>query len=341
MREEILKVITNEPNEYGKYYINHFEKIFEYTRNIDGVKTDTFISDFQTELDKIRFSTVFSDFTNIIPLGIGKQDQGQLVVKENQEVTIDDSILKAVISENQIPVLKAGYIVRNENEIGDFLKTIEPLVTSERALLHNSRILIGLSKEKSPQEGYNTWQVFDVQPSSPVGNWLSINNASEQGSTTLNFDPKTIENSKEVFDITIPYLKGIPISELVKILDDHQDLISKFRTNLKQVVKESQKDNKSIVEMKNDIVRPEVDLISQKFKKIKNIHGLKVAGTTLSTITLGLVGYSTFGIGSIISGFLGAGGLGLLVKNEVDYQKEISQLQENPFYLMWKFKSEK
>lgn len=339
MKEEILKAIINKPNEFGQFYINHFEKIYEYTKNQTGVNTDTYIADFVKELDKIRFSTIFSDFTNIYPAGLG--NGGNFVIKSEQKVTVNDGILNAIISRGNKPILNAGFLLREEKELSNFLKIIEPLIISERAMMHNSRIIIGLKEQRKKQDEPNTWEVFDVQPNSSVGNWLSIENSEKQNSTPINFNPESLKNQDELFDITIPYLKGIPISELNKVLNDNEDLISSFRKNLKLVVNEAKKNSKTLNEMKNDIVRPEVDMISKKFKRIKEIHGLKVAGTVLSTITLGMVGYTTMGIGSIISGFLGAGGLGLLVKEEVDYKNEIAKLEDNPFYLMWKFKNEK
>lgn len=339
MKEEILKSIINEPTKFGDFYINHFEKIHKYTRNKTGINTDTYISDFIKELDRIRFSTVFSDFTNIYPAGLG--NGGNFVIKPEQNVTVNDSILKAVVSRNKQPILNAGFLLRDEKELSDFLKTIEPLIISERAMMHNSRIIIGLKEQRKKANQPNTWEVYDVQPNSSVGNWLSLENSEKQNSTPINFNPESLKNKKELFDITIPYLKGIPITELNKVLNDNEDLISSFRKNLKLVVDEAKKNSKTLIEMKNDIVRPEVDMISKKFKRVKEIHGLKIAGTVLSTVTLGMVGYSTMGIGSIVSGFLGAGGLGMLVKQEVDYKNEIAKLEDNPFYLMWKFKNEK
>ena len=47
------------------------------------------------------------------------------------------------------------------------------------------------------------------------------------------------------------------------------------------------------------------------------------------------------GLGAVISGFLGSSGLGLLVKNEVDYKKEIANLEENSYVFYVEIKAEK
>ena len=76
MKEEILKIISEQPTEFGNFYTKHFEKIYDFTKNKTGINTDTYLGDFKNELDRIRFSVVFSDFTNIYPSGLGQGGRG-------------------------------------------------------------------------------------------------------------------------------------------------------------------------------------------------------------------------------------------------------------------------
>ena len=340
MKSEINYTVVNNPDNYGKFYVDNVDQIFNYARTVEGVKSDVFIVDFEKELDKIRFSSIFSDFSNIYPVGLG-QHGGNLLVKHKQTVTLNEKILNAVIAKNQKPVVQAGFAVRDSKELSRFLRKIEPLIQSERALVHNSRLIIGLTNEKGPNENGRMWQTWDVEPNSPVGNWLAIENAERQNSIPIDFNPNSVADNSEMFDLTIPYLKGIPFAELDRVISDNHDLLSSFRVKLKEVLDTSKKEGKNIEEIKNDIIRPQVDLLNRKFKSISNIRNLKNVGTAFSSITLGLLSFSTMGLGAVVSGFLGSSGLGLLVKNEVDYKKEIAKLEDNPLYLMWKLKSVK
>lgn len=339
--ETIIKETRNR-NDYSKYYVENANDILDIVKNIEGIKTDTYIGNFIDELDKIRFSAIFADFTNIYSTGGGKSEL-QIMLKKNGEQVISahQEIVSKILHKNSLPVMHPGYMTPNQAEVSSFLKIIEPLFEIEKVLYHNARIIMGLTDKKTPNGTGRVWEVFNIDPNSPFNNWIVMDTSVKSNSMPIDFGTNSNSNNEELFEISIPYLKGISFNDLALIIKDHEDLLSGFRKNLKTVIENAKQDKKAIIEMKNDIVRPEVDKISQKFNTIKNMHKLKVAGTTVSTVTLGLLSYSTLGIGSIISGCLGSGGLGLLLKHEADFQKEISDLKENPYYLMWKFKNEK
>ena len=157
-------------------------------------------------------------------------------------------------------------------------------------------------------------------------------------SLPINFSPFDFADKSELFELTVPYLKGIDLKELSKILSDYSDILSSFRTNIKQLIIQAKKDGKHIEEMKNDIIRPQIDKISSEFKHIQQIHKLKVYGTTFTTITLGLLAYNTSGLSQAISTFLGTGGIGMYFKNEIDYKNEMHKLSKEPRYMMWELK---
>lgn len=339
MKDELLHKIINDPDAYGSFYVENCGAILDYVKQKDGLKSDAFIADLKNELDKLRFSSVFSDFTNIYPEGIGSE--GNVVLQKEQQVTINDNLIKSIVVENQKPILHAGYIIRNQNELSPFLREIEPLIEADKAVIHNSRLIMGLTNEKGPDGKGRVWQTWNVNPSSPIGNWLTAESAKNQNSIPIDFKPKDIDVKGELFQVSLPYLKGIPFSELVKVLKDNEDLISNFRKHLKDLVAQSKNDGKTIEEMKNDLVQPEIEKINRKFKSVSNIRALKVGGTVLSTAVIGLMTYPVAGFGPIISSFFGVGGMGLLVKNQGDFLKEIDQLKDNPLYLMWKIKKKK
>lgn len=339
MKDKLLHKIINDPNTYGAFYVENCGAILDYVKQKEGLKSDIFISDLNNELDRIRFSTVFSDFTNIYPEGIGSG--GNVVLQPNQQVTINDNVINSIVVKNQKPILQAGFMVRDQNELSPFLREIEPLVQAEKAVIHNSRLIFGLTDQKGPDGKGRVWQSWDVNPLSPIGNWLTAESSQNQNSIPIDFRPEDIDIKGDLFQVSLPYLKGIPFSELVKVLKDNEDLISSFRTHLKELVAQSKKDGKSIEEMKKDLVQPEIDKINRKFKSVSDIRKLKVGGTVFSTVVIGLMTYPVAGFGPIISSFFGTGGMGLLVKNQVDFLKEIDQLKDNPLYLMWKIKKQK
>src|SRR5690606_20669273 len=143
------------------------------------------------------------------------------------------------------PDLQAGYIVRDPKELSPFLREIEPLVEAEKAVVHNSRLVMGLTNKKGPDGVGRLWETWNVSPSSPVGNWLTAESSRNQNSIPIDFRPEDIDTKGELFEISLPFLKGIPFSELVKMLQDNEDLISSFRKHLKELVNQSKNEGKS------------------------------------------------------------------------------------------------
>ncbi len=337
--QKLIEIVAKNPDTYSDFYVNNEKDISAYVQSIEGVKTDNYLYNFTTDLDKLRFSVVFSDFSNVFSRFTAAT--GQMILLKEQKVTVNDEIINAVLHQGETPILHPGYFISGKDETTALLKQIEPLIVTNRALLHNQRIVLGLTGEKGPNDKGRVWKSFSIDPNSPSGNWLAMENAINKDSIQINFNPSDEINKTELFEITVPYLKGISFKDLSLILNDNQDLLSAFRINLKKLVEESKANGKSVLEMKNDMVRPAVDKVSNEFKKIKNIHKLKIAGTTMITVTLGLLSLSNMGLGQVVSGFLGTSGLGLLVKQEIDFQKKLASLKDNPFYLMWELKNKK
>lgn len=337
----LIAELKKDPSNFPMHLIEHSNEVLQMIKDIEGVKSNVQLDNVNHDLDRIRFSAILSDFTNIFPKDLDGGGRIIINAKANHSFTVSNRLLSSIVHEDSQPIIQSGYIIPSPEKTKNFIKEIEPLIEIRKVLYSNPRILIGLSNKEKTNDGGRTWNVHDVDQNSPEGNWLAMEESEESNALPINFSGFESNNKQELFEITIPYLKGISFKDLALILNDHEDLLSQFRVNLTTIINQAKIDGKSINEMKNDLIRPEVDKISKQFSTIKNIHKLKVSGITVSTATLGLISFSTAGMGALVSGFLGSSGLGLLLKQEADYQKEISELQNNPLYLMWKFKKER
>jgi len=328
--DELKKVALNDVANYGKFYFDNVESIFDYLKNFSGVKSEISIQDFNKEMDYIRFSSILSDISSVYLKYLGKGVKITLVDK--QKITASNQLFNTIIKDNNNPVIFAGYSLREQNELSDFFKMVKPLLKSNRLILHSERVMMGKTSD-------NRWQAHDVFQGSPLNNWVVDERLyKEINSIPIEFNPVSYQNKKELFEITIPYLKGIPIKELNIVLNDNADLLSSFRKNLKELISQGIKDNKTLDEIKNDLVRPDIDKLNSKFTSIKNIHKLKVAGTTLSCITTTLLSLPYPELTKQIFITLSTLGLGAFVKNEVDYQKELEKLKDYPLFLLWQVK---
>jgi hypothetical protein len=336
------------PKEYGQKYVDNFNQIYNFIQNYNGLKSDIFLRDTTKELNKIRFCAVFSDLTSIYFKELNKEE-GQIIIqepdkiKENFKITIPNTLLKELKEDNGKLIIHPGFLVRNERDINKSINLLEPLLESQRAILHNIRTVVCLSNKRPPipkPDGTENkvWTVYTVSPESPEGHWFVSENSSQTESLPISFNPTQLIDKQEIFNLTIPYLQNIPLSELVKILNDNDDVILNFRSGVKELVSQAKSGGKSIEEMRFDIVEPEIEKLRRNFKRIKSMHRIKV-GASVGSITLSLLSYSINEFSQIISSFLGAGGLGYMFKSEEEYQKEIERLKDSKLYLLWKIKN--
>lgn len=338
MKDKLIHTIINQPDKYGVFYRNNLQDILIYSREKIGIKTDTYVKDLLNELDNIRFSTIFSDFTNVYPFGAGTELH--IMPIPDTQLTLTDGIFDNLVKEGQNPILHAAILVQGPQVLSPFLRELEPMIKSEKLLVHNSRIALGLTN-KSHKNGGRVWKIFEIDPASPYGNWLCTESAIRENTLPIDFNPENLIDKNELFDLTIPYFKGIPFSELDKILDDHADHLSELRQELNNIITKSKHDRTNISELKHDVIQPKIDKIGRDFKKISEIHTLKVGGTLIGSLTLGLMSLTTGGVAAAAGGLLGSGGLGLALKEFSEYRKDMHEIRDNPLYLLWKLKQRK
>jgi hypothetical protein len=78
--------------------------------------------------------------------------------------------------------------------------------------------------------------------------------------------------------------------------------------------------------------------MTRRFKVISSLHKLKLSGAFVGTVVLTLTTWLSGGMAPAISGLLGAGGLGLMVKERAEYLEKLHSLKEHPLYLLWRLK---
>lgn len=336
--KKLLKqTIKHNPEGYTSFYSQHEEEFLKISKGALGIKSDVFLPEIN-DLEKIRFSSVFSDLVNIYPTGI--RQTGKLIIKNEQDVTVPKEILDLVIKDGESPVMQAGYLTRSDTEIKTLLKSLRPLLYQGNVVVHNTRAIFGRTNQPSGYEDGKVWQEFLVSPESEAGNWLVMNNSKHNDSLPINFSPVTYANERELFDLSVPYISNVPIDDLAKILEDNSDLLATFRNQVNELVKNAMLDGKTVHQMKQDLVRPQIEAISRSFRKIQNQHRYKLLRAVLTFAGAALVAPYTAALTAAIAVM---GGIGVstldLITNEAEFQKEVADLKEQPLYLMWRMKN--
>lgn len=282
--------------------------------------------------NEILLSTIFSDTTRLC----SNSNQGtyqkteEFIQEEIQELL---SYYKLINDDKEVLTIAAGTLNFSPTEASFIIDNFAPLVESGRlTIAPNWNLLIATGTGEDP--------VFCTVPTerdNDKGIWRAPLYGQEQTSIPVNYispiDPQ-LEISK---DIVIPFITGLSIKDFSQVLDDENDLLSGFRKELKSLTQLKPEERKHKSEIYQDLIRPKIDKISQKFKSISNIHKLKVRGTVFATATLSLLSLS-FGeyitaATQMISVATGSAGL---VKFQAEYQTDIENLKSDPLYLLWK-----
>jgi len=332
IRRNSLKSST----EFLNTYLDYEDQIIVALGKLKGIKTELYLKEVNSELDDLlRFSTIFSDLT-ILNNTTSSIKNTHITYFDPESKYYHERQLTFPASEFNIFDPRAFdmlpcYIHRSDEEVKKIAKQFSPLINSNRLLVrplrgvyaHNKVTNKNVLHYANPNTDNKHWLVDNVKNDEYffIDNGLSFNEV------------------MQLFELTLPYFTDIKLEVLDKILEDESDLLSGFRSNLKNVIKESQTNFKSLKELQQDVLNPEIDKINRRFKKIKGLHKLTIGGIVGSfTLSLLFGVYEGTEIMKLLSSFLPAGGL---IASEIKYQDDIDKLKDNTSYLLWRINSKK
>jgi len=334
------KISQNRPRNFGNFYSENIVQIANWINNLDGLKTSYKLFDLSKQADWIRFSLIFSD--NLILYPLGTEAKSIVIPRHNnfskniESITLPSNLFGEILDSGVLERLVLGYISCDASQLKDFYLKLKPLIKSSKVILCPDRIAFSI--EDDPEQiGKKIYRGIPVSNESVFNKWI-ITPSDERDTAIPLVENLTDKNlQKELFTLSIPYLKGISFDDFSKILDDNNDCLSILRSHLKNMVVEN-RDVKTIKEMQEDLIRPEIDRLNMRFKIIQNIHRLRTSGVVLGSAFISLASYNGLGANVSIFSLFSSAGLGLF-KSEERYQKEILELKETPSYLLWKIKN--
>lgn len=337
---ELTEVGVHSPKHYTNTYLNHEAEILSWINSFDGLKSNIYFDYRNTNISSwIRFSLLFSDHISLIP-SHGKTNSLVFPIsRENEprnsiELSIPSSIMHRILEFTPEPKFLPCYFNFGYNEINNICSELNSTMKSGKLIYRPERVIFEGIK---PNKDTSIFQLFHVNPDSPLTKWHLIDSPEEQKSLPVFSNNQIHGIESELFEITVPYLEGISFKELNLLIDDEYDLLSSFRVELKNAVKIALQEN-NYLDLKNDILRPKLDRLDRKFKSIQNLRLLKNLGVITSSLIISLVAIPMSGI-LAVSKFLGLSlGSAGLIMNEIDTLKGKNSLEDEPFYLLWKIK---
>lgn len=282
--------------------------------------------------NEILLSTIFSDTTRLC------SNSNQGTYQKTEEYYLEEleellSYYNLIDEQRKILTVTAGTLNFTNIEAVFLIENFKPLIECDRLTISpNWNLFIATGTEDDP-----VFCTIPTERDKRNNVWRAPLTGPNQSSIPLNYidpsDPKH-ELSKE---LTIPFIAGLNVEDFTKVIEDEKDLLSGLRKELKTFTQSKPDESKIKEEIYQDLIRPRIDKISQKFKAISNIHKLKVRGTVFATAALSLLSLS-FGqylaaATQMLSVATGSAGL---VKFEAEYQTDMENLKSDPMYLLWK-----
>ena len=243
------------------------------------------------------------------------------------------------VSEDQIrehgidpktPLLRPCLIYSDNNAQRPLLNALAPFIENGSVVFQPSRGI--LSKKEEP----NAWHVLGVESKLPLDLW-------EPNSEGVVCRPTPIEiqgvgpTAPALFEVTLPFLKGVPLRALHAMLTDEQDLVLAFRSAIRSAVRDASKSSLTVAEMINDVVQPKVIALDRKLRSLQRIHRLKIGGAAMSSVALAFTAAaSASSMGTGLLAVASAGGFGVVANQYSDYMARRDELQQDPYYFLWK-----
>ncbi|HEY4789488.1 MAG TPA: hypothetical protein VIH57_25735 [Bacteroidales bacterium] len=337
--ETLKSYALENPKKFAPYYMDNSESICKWIRDFDGVKTQMDLKNIENQMDLLSFSLVFSDLITLFAIGNGELEltvpKGKKLTSVVKEITFPKEIIDKysirVSSNDFVP----AYVTSSNEQLKHFASELEFLLEKNKVVLRPDRAILAKRSIKD-NDGNIVWDLIGVDPDSPGKQWLISEKTNQTNSLPIIDNLRNENYQRELQSITIPYLTGIKLTDLYKVIEDNNDCVSSFRSHIKELIQKHDS-VKNLNEINQDLIRPDIDKLNGRFSKVAQMHKLRVYGTVVATAVVSLASLNALGINAAIFGLLGTGGLGIL-NSESKYNEEISLLKDNPMFLLWKIK---
>ena len=318
-------------------YLKYEDTILQSIAQFTGIKSELYCKDISNLNETSKLLSIYSDFTSVLTAPSDSSEYHIQYVTDpkksiDRNVTIPTSLLNSSLNKGY-PIIP-GYLFRNDADTKKIARIIDPLLSSGKFLLRPIRTLL-VQVPKNANKNHNEYgEIFFANSDTPNSHWFA-KEINEVDGVLIENGLKTFQ-TKNIFELTLPYFSNISLENLSKLVEEESDLIGKFRFTLKELGKKIL-ENDNLSEYRNDIIRPELETINRKFSSLAALHKM-ASGISVATFTLSLLAIqvnSNINFQTLFNTLAGSSGLGLLA-SEIRYQTELEKIKDNPYFLIWK-----
>jgi len=341
----MLQEINHKIKEGGLRTANNF--LYSFLENEDvlvkelkqfgGLQSEIYLSNREGELEQLKFASIFSDLISMYTVSPVKSKHHMTMFEAESPYGYDRQITIPASLTNEIRPnynLLPGYSYHTSSDLKKTIKYCEPLLDNTKAILRPVRTLW---VDKKHIDGKKQGIIYYADGNTDTRHWFLKDTFDKDKMTIENYlKPTKIE---QLMELTIPYFRDIKLDRLVKVLQEEQDTISPFRKELKNLILNFDELQNNLTELREDVLRPQIDTINRKFTHTKNIHSISVASSVaLFSLSLIKVFVPAINVSELINSIISGTSLSGIVMSELKYQTEQNTLRDNPYFLLWRLK---
>lgn len=314
-----------------------YEHFWETLKASQAFKLTCFVGHRESLWDVPRIGLLLADVVVLIGAG---HDKMLVNAFQNLEHPIRLEVDGEVVEKTAMP----AFLSFPPQWLQDWIEDAAPLITSGRLFYAPLR---GIYYQTTGLDGEREFGVKGVQIDSSWKVWRSNKVPPAPPSQFLvandfpNFEPIS-----EMISCTLPFLAGVSLTSLQELMAEEENAFISFRSELAKVVplfeserKKTESAEKLLYlakEVRRDLVEPQIAKIDASLKKMLRYRALRMQGITLCTTALVLNGMSAESLSHIVPMAFSGGGLGLLINEYAERQKDMNGLKENPWYFAWR-----
>ncbi|MEJ7780293.1 MAG: hypothetical protein WKF68_11965 [Daejeonella sp.] len=338
---ENLKEASNiSATELINAYVEHEETILTDINSIKGIKSEFYCDNLEKASETSKFLSIYADFTSVfmLPNATEKHLMHYYPPEDprfiKRDITFPAHFLNGYVPKPQ-DILPA-YTTHTDTNTKKLMDELDPFINSGRLMIRPIRSIMLYNVPNRKQDAI----IYYASSDTPNNNW-KIKESNEKDSFIIDNGLGNLK-SKQLYEITLPFINNISTTMLNSILDDETDLLSSFRVTLKDLLNSPlDSEISDTSQIYNDKLRPELESINRKFKTIQGIHKIGV-GASLAAVTISLIAVNidmATNFQTIFNTFAGTSTLGFLA-SEIKYRTDEDKLNDNPYFLLWRINKE-
>lgn len=327
-------VARSKPEEILKESLSDFQSIssllsadIEYSRALLRANSATELGDL------VRISCLFNDFTFFTtldtPVHLNIHHLPDEVVTQTK-LLLPDEIARHVIHQEGNPIWNPILVTGSDNDFNHFVTESYKLIESRRLIPLPRKAI--LAKIKHPQEG-SRHVLWHTNPYAPIDQWRIGTQSSDPDIWSMIGGNKT----EPLIELTLPFLQGINLIDLERVIKDEHELLSPLRSELRLLSHNlGELPRSQWREYSLDVIQPRIDRIEKRLKTLSEQRRFKLGGVALAAVT---GAYCAFTLGAVEQVITAAGGALAAIAHVIsEHRASLATIREDPLYFFWSLK---